>query len=60
MTDEPARYAWEEDTDEVDEYLWKHGYARIRGYEGVWRRRADEPPVTREDALKEIAERYDT
>jgi hypothetical protein len=58
MTNEPPRYPWEEDVEEVDEYLWKHGYKRIRGFEGTWRRRADAEPVTRAEALQEIAERY--
>jgi hypothetical protein len=57
MTNEPARFAWEEDVDEVDEYLWKHGYKRVRGFEGVWRRRADGEPLTRQQALEEIAKR---
>jgi hypothetical protein len=57
MTNEPARFAWEEDTDEADEFLWEHGYARVRGYEGVWRRRADGEPLTRQQALQEIEKR---
>ena len=60
MTNEPARSAWEEDVDEVDEFLWEHGYARVRGYEGVWRRGADGPPITRAQALGEIAKRIDS
>ena len=32
MTNEPPRFAWEEDTDEADEFLWEHGYARVRGF----------------------------
>jgi hypothetical protein len=58
MTNEPPRFAWEEDADVVDEFLWEHGYARVRGFEGVWRNRADGDPLTRDEALEEIAERY--
>jgi len=51
MTNEPARFAWEEDTDMVDEFLWEHGYARVRGFEGVWRHGPDGPPSPR---LREV------
>jgi hypothetical protein len=57
MTNEPARFAWEEDVDVADEFLWEHGYARIRGFENVWHRRADGEPLTRQQALQEIAKR---
>jgi hypothetical protein len=57
MTNEPARFAWEEDTDEADEFLWEHGYARVRGFENVWCHGADGPFLTRQQALEEIAER---
>jgi hypothetical protein len=60
MTNEPPRFAWEEDTDVVDEFLWEHGYARVRGFEGVWRHGADGPFLTREEALAEIADRMDS
>jgi hypothetical protein len=60
MTNEPARFAWEEDTEEVDEFLLEHGYARIRGFENVWRRGADGLPITRAQALEEIAKRMDS
>jgi hypothetical protein len=60
MTNEPPRFAWEEDTDEVDELLWDHGYTRVRGFEGVWCRGADGSPLTRAQALEEIAKRMDS
>jgi hypothetical protein len=60
MQNEPPRFAWEEDTDEVDELLWDHGYTRVRGFEGVWCRGADGPPLTRAQALEEIAKRMDS
>jgi hypothetical protein len=60
MTNEPARFAWEEDTDEADGLLWEHGYARVRGFENVWRRGADGPPITRAQALGEIAKRMNS
>jgi hypothetical protein len=59
MTKEPARFAWEEDTNVADEFLWEHGYARVRGFENVWRRGADGLPITRAQALGEIAKGMD-
>jgi hypothetical protein len=49
---------WEHDYNEENKRLHEHGYHHVEGFEGVWQKGYDEP-VTRAEALEEIASRYD-
>jgi hypothetical protein len=55
--DEPARFAWEEDSDEVADFLWQHGYHHVRDFEGLWQHGSDGEFLTRMEAMEEIARR---
>ena len=56
-SDEPARFPWEEDTEELGEFLWRYGYHKVRDFEGVWQLGPDGQYLTRREALVQIAER---
>jgi len=57
MTDDPARFAWEEDHEEGDELLYTYGYHKVRGFEGVWQHGRDGEHVTASQAMLEIMQR---
>ena len=58
MSDDFPIRPWEHDHNEVDALLYQHGYHRLEGIEGVWQR-GNEVPVTRVEALADIASSHD-
>ena len=48
----------EYDYNEENKRLHEHGYHHVEGFEGVWQKGYDKP-VTRAEAMEEMASRYD-